>query len=204
MGQIAWIDLETTGTDEFDDPIIEAAVVITTDRHLTEVARRNWVIEPRRGVGVTLDRIRANQPVLDMHTNNGLLADLKSGEGLTDHATAQAEIVAFIKKFHSGGGRIPLGGSGVSHFDRRFIAAQMPVLSDILTYWAFDIGSVRRFGGLCGIKAPEEASDAAAKTHRAMDDVLMHVEEARWWIRFLRSMKAEGVVRDLKREDAHS
>ena len=202
MGMIAWIDLETTGTDEFDDPIIEAAVILTTDKAMTEVARRTWTVVPKRPEEA-IARIEANAPVLEMHTKNGLYQELKDGVG-TPHAQVQDEMAAFIGSRMTGRGRMPLGGSGVSHFDRRFIAAQWPKVSELLTYWAYDIGSVRRVGGLAGIKAPAEAADAGLKTHRAMDDIEMHVEEMRWWLRFLRSMKAEGVLRDLKREDAQA
>lgn len=200
MGIIAWIDLETTGTDEFDDPIIEAAVIITSDKALTEVARRNWVVVPKRPAEA-IARIEAKPPVLEMHTKNGLYQEVLDGLG-TPHVQAGEEIATFINSFRSGGGRIPLGGSGVSHFDHRFIAAQWPEVSKLLTYWAYDIGSARRFGLLCGVKAPDAASDSSAKTHRAMDDIEMHVNEARWWMKFLRAMKAEGVLRDLKREAA--
>lgn len=200
MGIIAWIDLETTGTDEYDDPILEVGLIITTDRNLTEITRRSWTVIPRSPERA-LERMNAVPAVLAMHMANGLHDEVTRGVG-TLHATVVEEVVATIGQHHTGRGRVPLGGSGVSHFDHRFLAAQMPQVSEMLTYWAYDIGAARRFGKLCGIEAPAEASDASQKTHRALDDIEMHVNEARWWMRFLRATKAEGVLRDLKREDA--
>lgn len=123
--------------------------------------------------------------VVDMHIANGLIRALLIGEGTTDLKTVEASLLIWLNNnLQSFTKRIPLAGSGVSHFDRRFIRAQMPKLDNRLTYWAYDVGSVRRFLRLYGLPIMVEHD---AKTHRALDDVKAHIEEARYYGRLLRA-----------------
>jgi oligoribonuclease (3'-5' exoribonuclease) len=71
-----------------------------------------------------------------------------------------------------------LAGSGVEHFDRRFLKAHMPKLAAMLTWTPLDVGDVRRLASMAGYK-PSGAAPQADKNHRAEDDIRMHLEEAR-------------------------
>jgi oligoribonuclease len=189
---IIWCDMETTGLDHRRDPILEVALIATTSS-LTTIAERTWLHVPP-----DWDRIRSDlHPAVDeMHTANGLLADIdalheKGGEpylfGIED------QIMAWIGSVQAGRGKATIGGSGVASFDIQVIRQQMPRLAQRLNYWSYDIGSVRRVGLLAGIAAPSEMSDGAVKTHRALDDVRMHLAEARWWLDLLTRVRHSGL-----------
>lgn len=90
---------------------------------------------------------------------------------------ADALIGKWLDQFSEDNTHIPYGGSGVSHFDRQYINRDLPRLGRRLTFWALDVGCVRRIFALQG------ASTASidAKTHRALDDALVHADELRFY-----------------------
>lgn len=66
----------------------------------------------------------------------------------------------------------------VGHFDRRFVAEHFPLVDKQLAYFAIDVGVMRRFFQYTGTTwVVPELNDA--KTHRAMDDLELHLAEAR-------------------------
>jgi oligoribonuclease len=141
---LVWLDLETTGTDEQQDPIMELGYVIT-DEALTERAWANLVISDP----ATETRFaQANAVVQEMHTSNGLIDDIRSGRGsvLPDAEGFVIDELQGIGKKHD----FVLAGSGVSHFDRRFLEAQMPHLMKWLRYYSIDVGVLRRSLELIG------------------------------------------------------
>jgi oligoribonuclease len=171
---LAWMDLETTGSSPVSESVIEVALVVT-DPDLNIRERRTWTVMPRME-----DHLLLMDPVVvDMHIKNGLLAEVLKREGvildIADKAVSKA-LEPYLTN-----GKIPLAGSGVSHFDRRFIRRYMPHTEKRLTYAPYDIGSVRRFARLAGRKIEDRPL-----THRALDDVLDHIEEARSYIEMLR------------------
>lgn len=202
MGIIAWIDTETTGLDPFTNPIIEFALVVTTDRRgLDQITSKSWLVRPR-DIDAAVAQIEEAPRVLEMHTANGLLDELKAGAG-QPRAEVEQEVIEILNRSNPGRGRVPMGGSGVERFESHFLAHQFPLLSQQLHYWSYDIGNVRRVARLCGVVPPESTSVAKSGTHRALDDVLQHIEETRWFMRFFQAMKAEGVLHDLSREDSN-
>ena len=180
---ILWCDLETTGTDEDEDDILEAAFVLTGP-DLVPVAEYQRVY--RSGV----DASRLAPVVLEMHTTNGLWVEAHLPTvRLAYDAEAEASILAWLGEWLPKGDVIALGGSGVSHFDRRFIATNWPRLTRRLTFWSYDVGSVRRLARLAGVEHRPETP----KTHRAMDDIRAHIDEARWYVDVLRRL-TEGAA----------
>lgn len=173
---LLWLDLETTGTDETADPILEIGVVLTTaEAPFAELARDSVVI----GGGLAPDwRDRMVPVVVEMHTVNGLLEDVaESVIGATD---AAQRVIDNVLAPHTRKHAVMLAGSGVGHFDRRFIAAQMPALDGWLQYPCLDVGVLRRavrFAGRDDL-IPREG-DHSLKPHRALDDVLLHLDEWR-------------------------
>jgi oligoribonuclease len=170
---LAWIDLETTGSDEVADDIIEVGLVVT-DESLNPREKRSWTVYPNRpGLLLAMDDV-----VVDMHTKSGLLADLlKMPDEYLLKIAHVDEVLAGVLESYLTDGKIPLAGSGVSHFDMRFIKRYMPETAKLLTYAPYDIGSVRRFLRLAGV----EISDANL-SHRALDDVEDHIAEARYYL----------------------
>ena len=176
------LDFETTGLEERADDIIEVAV-IGTDVELNEKFRYETCVKPTAS-GMT--RLLDNEYVLNMHRGNGLFDIVQSGvehgKAIPSLAQVDAEIAKRIDMYchvMSDGTMklITLAGSGVSHFDTRFIRARMPELHSRITPSTFDVGGFRRqyerWNGFDLTDANE------SKTHRAMDDVECHLEEMR-------------------------
>ena len=169
----AWLDLETTGADVDLHQILEVGCVVT-DQTLEELTPADpfWtIVAPRWPIG-QVDRV-----VLDMHLKSGLWADVL--ESNVDVSGADVDLAKFLDDY-TVKGRIALAGSGVGHFDRQFIDRWMPHTAKRLTYWPMDVGVVRRFGTM--VAGRENPCDVTGeKPHRALDDVRLHLREARAW-----------------------
>lgn len=179
---IAWIDLETTGSDEALDDIIEVGLAVT-DRDLDILITKNVVVEPTRPVRL----FNMDDVVINMHTKNGLIGDvlkqMKQDDSTIEYAD---EAIAKVLRLYLTKGRIALGGSGISHFDRQFIKRWMPETHKLLTYWAYDVGVMRRTLRLAGVHIPDEEREALA--HRALADVISHIREAKRYIGWFKSI----------------
>lgn len=186
---ILWLDLETTGTDELSDPIIEVGAVLTDNSpEFREISYFEAVVK----VADPYEALRRMQPeVVQMHVRNGLVEALLLRDGYGSLAAVEENLLIWLgNELQQTGPRVPLGGSGVSHFDRRFIKAQMPALDRALTYWAYDIGAVRRFLRLYGVvHSDETTARSAVKDHRALADTREHIAEARFYATLLREHK---------------
>lgn len=172
-----WCDLETTGLDQVHDPIIEIGVVITEIAPpCVELASYTVNVLPSPNDEW---KDRMDSYVLEMHTINGLLSDIESDS--KPLREAEIEIINLLSTF----GRphnFMLAGSGVSHFDRRFIASQMPGLDRWIQYPCLDVGTVRRGLSFCGRKdltSFGETFEGGDKPHRALADVRDHLNEWR-------------------------
>lgn len=177
---LAWIDLETTGTYERRDYIIEVGLAIT-DRELNITDEQSWVVPlPELNDLKLMDDV-----VVDMHLKSGLIRDLiKSSENYTVIQQVDDKVSQILLTL--GGGRhIPLAGSGVSHFDRRFIDVHMPLTAKRLSFWSYDVGVIRRFLKLAGYPI----ADSGNLTHRALEDVKDHIEEARGYLRLFKTLE---------------
>lgn len=180
---LLWVDLETTGTDEKSDDIIEIGAVLT-DFNLNKIGTSfSQVVEPD---DFALGRLMKNQVVRQMHEANGLLDDVISGRSV-DIATAQHYMYKWItlainhrvRKGDPAKFRFMLAGSGVAHFDRRFIKQELPLIDGLLTFSPLDVGMVRRFLKLSGVEVDSVGDNSDRKNHRALDDIELHLEEAR-------------------------
>jgi oligoribonuclease len=175
---LLWLDLETTGTDEHVDPILEVGAVITPEEiPFTELGFFQGACVPSNPDWRSI----MGDYVLNMHTKNGLLADLAT-ETRTISAL-EAELIEWMSAYGSKG-KFLLAGSGVGHFDRRFIVKQMPRLEKWLRYPNFDIGDVRRLVQFSGRKdlvrsgLTQELAGMDNKAHRGLDDIRDHIAEA--------------------------
>lgn len=185
VAHLAWLDLETTGTDEHSDDVIEVGIVLT-DAKLHVIADGTWKVAPQ---GRTVDAaFAAASPVVQrMHNRNGLWSDL--AKSALTREQADAWITQWMLDTTGGRKHVGLAGSGVAHFDRRFIAAQLPKLDKALTYWSLDVGVVRRALSFCGRDdLIPTAGDGATKTHRALDDARQHLAEFRVYAELIRAI----------------
>ena len=173
VDHLLWFDMETTGENPREDDVIEVGCVITTV-DLVEICSYTTVLKPSESA---LARLMALEPVRVMHEANGLLVDAvnTSSERTIDDVTE--DLFALMDEHGVVAGRVVLAGSGIARFDIPFIAEQMPLLNSILPYWCLDIGSIRRAHEMwVGTEVTTVNDD---KTHRALDDVYCHIEEAR-------------------------
>lgn len=183
---LCWVDLETTG-DRTADSIIEVAIVLTDDSpRLVELDRYTAVAMPS---GLMLDTM--DPVVREMHTKSGLLAE---AEACTVWAEEREwEILEFLRKTGLPSGRqFPLAGSGVGHFDRRYIARDWPAFNKRLTYWCYDVGVIRRTMRL----ALQPIADHVEKDHRALPDILDHIDEMRRYVAWMGAMPSWSTIRE--------
>lgn len=203
MNSILWLDMESTGLDPEYDHVLEVAVVVT-DRDLEPLFRWQTIVQPS-DLGAARFRMEATpeRVVAEMHDANGLWSEIMDGAGIR-LATAEAELEKIARRWADPSlgdalapdGRIPLAGSGISHYDREVIKRQMPRLEACLTYWMYDVGQVGRFARDLADGPPRPERAEGAKKHRAMADVEAAIEEARtltqWMNRGFECAEAEG------------
>lgn len=185
---ILFLDLETTGVDAELDSIIEVGLsMVSTEEGYPEVGSFSRVVLPRIS---SYNRMLSVDVVREMHEKNGLLQEVKElvhpDDGVMFPAhypwMVDKDIVNWMGEFVGNDKtHIPLGGSGVLHFDRRFIKAYLPLLDGRLTHWAYDVGVLRRTFMKAGVKYASMDS----KTHRALDDARVHAEEWRYYQRVI-------------------
>ena len=182
---ILFLDLETTGTNEEKDNIIEIGLSMidaTKAPEYPELDAINLIVKPTDDA---LRRLIDKDVVFEMHQKSGLYDYLRNPE-LAHHVNsledAEFKAIAFLDRFVAGDtSHIPLGGSGVLHFDRKFIKRWLPKFDKRLTYWAYDMGVFRRSFQKAGV-APYSQE---AKTHRALDDARVHADEFRFYQKFI-------------------
>jgi oligoribonuclease len=189
QNRILWVDLEATGLDTDLDEIIEIGSIIT-DPELNMLGTFRTVVRP---TAAGLDRLLADEYVTAMHTANGLLQEVTdTTRALPDIAEAQGRMISWMDAHRQSDAPMYLAGSGVSHFDDDMIARLLPEVAERLHYAALDVGVLRRFHLLTTGSSLVDANDR--KTHRAMDDVSCHLEEARAFALLFRTHARFGRV----------
>src|ERR1017187_10456093 len=169
---LLWTDLETTGSSETGgDEIIEIGCVLTT-YDLEEIDSYASLIRPSP---LALGRMMQNSIVRTMHEKNHLLddvLDLGSAEAFKLNYVTR-ELLTWLEKSGASKGKTAIAGSGVGHFDSRFIRKYMPqIMPGFCHYWVIDIGNIRRAWAMWVGTDVSAANDN--KTHRALDDARCH------------------------------
>lgn len=173
---ICVLDLETTGDSENYDRILELGMILT-DRTLQPIGEFSSVVRCTQA-----RELIKHEVVRRMHENSGLL--LQSINALSRNHEVENNALDFLDKFtgnvHSVGDKpIALAGSGVSHFDRRFLKALMPRLEARFTYYTLDVGVLRRMFKLF---CPSLLTDLSnIKPHRALTDAKIHLRELQYY-----------------------
>lgn len=184
--QLLWIDLETTG-DQPTDPILEVGAILT-DSDLNVLDEFESLVSGPLHVQC-LDQ--AIPVVKEMHEESGLAEWVRGGWG-DDLMGVQIRILEMLKRNWSNWPEkwddkvVVLAGSGVGHFDKRFIEAQLPLLATKLAYYVIDVGVLRRSLDLWGLG--HVLLQNLVKPHRALADARLHLEEARTIRDALRSL----------------
>lgn len=173
---IVWTDVESTGLDERNGHLLEVALVLTDDE-LVEQGHFSVVVQP---VGTTIDATVANMDVVvrEMHTANGLIAELREGGGVRRYE-AEEHIIKWLKGPCTSPeqeklsleslSKVPLAGSTVG-FDRRWLREHMPRLEALFSYRSIDVSSITELARRWS-PSTYEGRPKAGKAHRALADV---------------------------------
>ncbi len=178
------LDLETTSSDEHAGAIWEVAAV-GLDETLQEVFRYSTPITQEA------DDDRQISPfIYEMHKASGLwddvyalasdldhpLLDLTDDQGRYIHPyIANADDLLSTAIHASADETVVLCGSGVSHFDFRWLKCHMPKTASCFKHYTIDVGSMRRW--YKAVVGDDLTAADQRKTHRALDDVDCHIEE---------------------------
>lgn len=169
--RLVWVDCEMTGLSLADDALIEVACVVT-DSELNELDEGITVVIRPPDAALA----QMNDFVRNMHTESGLLPLLDAG---TDLATAQDQVLEYIKSHVDEPLKAPLCGSSV-YVDRGFIARDLPAVDEYLHYRLVDVSSfkemTRRWYPKVYYASPEKHGG-----HRAMADTLESIAELRYY-----------------------
>lgn len=172
--KILWLDLETSGSDEEEI----GAAILEVGFYLTKNAP---TFEPLGDVSkvfglnsVQLEHLPHWHPdVIEMHTKNRLFHEVLRSPVLdyvqrVNLATSVNALIDINPR-----DKILYGGSGVAHFDRRWIKKFLPEIHDMLTHYALDVGVLRRmFDSAAKSHQPRDFIDGipVEKPHRALQD----------------------------------
>jgi oligoribonuclease len=177
MSEFIWLDLETTGLDPDRDIVLEFAAGIANDGpggdfHAIEIVQS--VITPYTFGGYS-PALEAMDPfVRNMHTKNGLLAELERPELCCTIEEADEHLAALAPD-----GKPSLAGNSV-HFDLAFIKKHMPRFAARLSHRVFDVSTLLRAERTYGDS--HAAINVPASAHRAREDVLASLETARRFV----------------------
>lgn len=182
---LAWIDLETTGTDVQKDYILEFAMVVTTASHpFEEMGALKLPVRPTDPAWSH----RMDEFVLEMHTNNDLLIEVFRTVSTPVHLAEVEDRAIEILKAVGVKHDFAIAGSGVAAFDRHVIRHQMPKLDKWLRYYSIDVGVLRRTLLACGVK---DAYESPTSNHRAYEDVRDALARARHYGEFLSQLNRD-------------
>lgn len=186
---ILFFDLEATGSGDDEQMLEIGCVMVDSSPFLREVARKKIVLPLWPSEVPDMAEV-----VVQMHKRNGLLDEClevaKSfsafWKGIDERPRIlreiDVELAGWVKTF-SRKSHIPLAGSGVPHYDRKYIKRDLPFFNSTLTHYALDIGSTRRQLALAGVDIPTKFG---FKTHRADEDAAFHAQEMRDFIAWAR------------------
>ncbi|ALX66914.1 oligoribonuclease [Microbacterium sp. XT11] len=169
--RLVWIDCEMTGLDLSVDELVEIAVVVTDFELQPLDPGFQVVIRPSDAALAHM-----NEFVTKMHETSGLIDEIPHGVTL---AEAQAQTLAYIKRFAPVERRAPLAGNTIGT-DRMFLAKYMPAVDHWLHYRNVDVSSIKE---LARRWYPRVFFQAPAKDggHRALADILESIRELRYY-----------------------
>jgi oligoribonuclease len=169
--KLLWLDLETTGLNPREDDVLEVAYAfadLKTPFEITPTVPGSSLIK-YRWLPAYWDPF-----VRDMHTKNGLIAELEL-DGLNTRGAAEVErkLLGLVPEEPDREERTVLAGSTVS-FDLEFLRCTMPTLASRLSHRVYDVSAVKLFCRSLGMpKLPKQ------EAHRATADVLESIEHAK-------------------------
>lgn len=187
---LLWVDFETTSPDPTTTLVLEAAAILTTLNPTEELGWFDGLVWGRSYDDLMMMIQNLDPYVLKMHTDNGLLNDLRASVGpeirdLSDMGMSlrPAYPIPAVDRIWSAmleandvePGKVLIAGSGVDRFDHVIIDRCLPQTAKFLHYAAIDLSSMRRFLQLLGLDWMLPKKEVP---HRAFLDLLMFKEQA--------------------------
>ena len=160
-----------TGLDAVNDALIEVAALVT-DSELNILGEGvDVVIKPSDAALAQMGDF-----VREMHTSSKLLEELAGGTTMED---AQAQVLAYIRKYVPVAKKAPLAGNSIGT-DKVFLARDMPELVEHLHYRVIDVSTVKE---LSLRWYPRAYFQSPAKTggHRALGDIKDSINELKYY-----------------------
>ncbi len=166
---MVWLDLETSALEPEVGQVLEIAAIATDDK-LQEFERFHVVVR--------LDDDGMEEAVAQMHMQSGLY-DLCVASSVSE-SDAEQLFCLWLEGVVGAGSKAYMAGSGVSHFDMRWVAHTMTKAMQWFEYAPVDVGVLRRSLREMGMNPPTLGrSSGETKAHRAMADVEAHLQEFR-------------------------
>ena len=167
---IAWIDIETTGTNPQTDKILQIALIIT-DNKFNTIEQYEWIVKHNTQEVYE----QANEYVQNMHNETNLWNRIKQ-EGQELNTIDNQLSQTLTKIYNSNNGyKINIGGNSV-HFDNSFIQQQMPLSAKHISHRVLDISAVLQYFRVVGNKVPLPKHTVS---HDALDDIQWTITQAK-------------------------
>jgi oligoribonuclease (3'-5' exoribonuclease) len=194
-----WFDIETSDSDE-NAPhaaLLEVGITITDDSGKI-ISEKNFVNQLN---SAQLEKVSQwPYEVLNMHMQNGLYREVMEKRYFS--RSFQDEILFWLHQKNSldgpplrEGELLLLAGSGVSHFDRRWVKKLLPRLDQYLTHYAIDVGVMRR---MLEMHAPQLAArarhvasrgiSAGTPAHRALTCNRQSIQAYQYYVNLIRDL----------------
>lgn len=172
--RIVWVDLEMTGLDTSRHVIVEVAALVTDAQLEILDDGLDLVVHATEDELAEMDDF-----VLNMHTENGLLDEIRSSS--VSIKEAEDAVLALIAKHCDPEHPAPLAGNSIAT-DRSFIREQMPRLDAALHYRMIDVSTIkelsRRWFPRAYYNQPEKGL-----AHRALADIVESIQELDYYRR---------------------
>lgn len=165
---LIWIDLEMTGLVPETDRIIEIAVVVTDPMLTVRVEGPVFAVHQTDAVLAGMDAWNTGT-----HGRSGLTERVR--QSTVDEATAEAQVIAFLKQYVPKG-KSPMCGNSICQ-DRRFLARTMPGLEAFFHYRNLDVSTLKELArrwkpaAMDGFKKAQ-AHTALADIHESIDELI--------------------------------
>lgn len=187
--EMVWVDVESTGLDYNEDPILELGLVLT-DRlgRVIMDGARSWLVFDAESYWYNRAISKMPEVVAQMHLDSGLSNDI--AEATRHREASRLMKPTFVEKearewlANIAGekpGIFPMAGSTVGSLDRPMLRTQMPDLTAWFHYRNEDISSVREFARRLNWPVVQNQPEAK-KAHRVLEDCADSIKLYRYFI----------------------
>ena len=163
---LVWLDCEMSGLDPDKERLLEIAVVVTGPGLQPRIEGPVFVIHQSDDVLNGMDAWNKGT-----HGRSGLIGKVRAST--VTEAQAEAELIAFLKRYVPKGKALMCGNS-ISQ-DRRFLVRYMPKLEAFFHYRNLDVSTLKELAKRW--KPEAYASFKKAQKHTALADVYESIDE---------------------------